>query len=323
MTLTSVRALGRHLTRENHESILARARGRSRHEIEALVAELAPRPDTPSAVRKVPTYPPRGFSLGAPAQIAMAVSAEPVDDPPWARASVPVGSVPTLTAPAFVPRPRPVVQATAPERYRVQFTIGTETLEKLRKLQALLRRQIPDGDPGKIFDRALTVLLEKVEKAKLGATTKPRSNPHIRPGTDKGAQKPARSSRYIPRAVRRAVWRRDSGQCAFVSATGQRCPERTFLEFHHVQAYARHGPATVTNISLRCSRHNRHEAEIVFGSHWFRSSYAGDDRVGANRVVDDDVPRGDGKPGPDAPSKASRRPSIERAATARPPPSVR
>ena len=31
------------------------------------------------------------------------------------------------------------------ERYRVQFTIGTATHEKLRRAQELLRREIPDG----------------------------------------------------------------------------------------------------------------------------------------------------------------------------------
>jgi hypothetical protein len=65
--------------------------------------------------------------------------------------------------------------------------------------------------------------------------------------------------------VRRAVWQRDGGQCAFVSADGRTCTDRTFLEFHHVQAYAKRGPATVDNISLRCRRHNQYEAELVFG----------------------------------------------------------
>src|SRR5437867_9621218 len=48
LSLTSVRLLGRHLTAENHESVLAKARNRTRREIEALVAELAPRPVLPS-----------------------------------------------------------------------------------------------------------------------------------------------------------------------------------------------------------------------------------------------------------------------------------
>ena len=100
--------------------------------------------------------------------------------------------------------PHPIVQAWAPERYRVQFTIGQETHEKLRRLQELLRREIPDGDPGAIFDRPLTVLLDKVEKTKLGAADKPRPNRpilpgtdpsrSIRPGADKEARRPTESS---------------------------------------------------------------------------------------------------------------------------------
>jgi hypothetical protein len=170
--------------------------------------------------------------------------------------------------------PRPIVQASAPERYRVQFTIGQETHEKLRRLQALLRREIPDGDPGVIFDRALTVLLEKVEKTKLGAAHKPRPNQRIRPGAEAKRsirpgtdRQPTVHSRHIPREVQREVWRRDGGQCAFVSPTGRRCTERTFVEFHHIEPYAMLGPPTVKNISLRCWRHNQYEAELIFGSH--------------------------------------------------------
>jgi len=48
------------------------------------------------------------------------------------------------------------------------------------KLQALLRREIPDGDPGVIFDRAVTLLLAQVENKKLGITAKPRPDRRIR-----------------------------------------------------------------------------------------------------------------------------------------------
>jgi hypothetical protein len=88
--------------------------------------------------------------------------------------------------------------------------------------------------------------------------------PGASPGTDKDIHKP---SRHVPREVKRAAWRRDAGQCAFVSTTGLRCTERTFLELHHVQPYAKQGPATVANISLRCWRHNQYEAELIFGPH--------------------------------------------------------
>src|SRR5437867_1288395 len=257
MSLTSVRMLRPHLTPENHEAVLARASGRSRREIEALIAQLAPRPDVPSSVRKLPPAAPAPTLLPAPKLPATGVD-EAIAGPPE--------PVPPVSSPPPLPSTRrPIIETTSPERYRVQFTIGKESHDKLRRLQALLRREIPDGDPGAIFDRALTLLLEKVEKTKLGAAAKPRPRP-IRSETDRELRTPVLPSRDVPRHVKRAVSRRDDGQCAFVAPDGRRCTERTFLEFHHRQPYAQGGPATVENISLRCRRHNQYEAEVVFGT---------------------------------------------------------
>src|SRR5438067_8139862 len=157
MSLTSVRLLRRHLTPENHEAVLARACGRSRREIEALVAELAPRPDVPSSVRRLPS-------------VTLAGAPTPVSAPTWPATSVEAAIVAppepsaAVTPPPVVPTRRPIIETTSPERYRVQFTIGKESQEKLRRVQALLGREIPDGDPAAIVDRALTLLLEKTER---------------------------------------------------------------------------------------------------------------------------------------------------------------
>src|SRR5258706_3012328 len=116
LTLTSVRLLAKHLTEENHQSVLAKARDRSRREIEVLIAELAPRPDISSTVRKLPTATPPPSAGASPAMTSVSSAAGPA------------------IAPSLSPLPatlRPVVQAWAPERYRVQFTIGPETHEKL------------------------------------------------------------------------------------------------------------------------------------------------------------------------------------------------
>ena len=250
LSLSSVRLLGRHLTAENHQAILARAANRSRRETEALVAELAPRPDVPSAVRKLPSP---AAAAAAPATLND-VTSVPAD---------PAAVAPCDTPPQ--PTPRPVVQMTAPERYRVQFTINAETQDKLRRLQALLRREIPDGDLGVIFDRAISLLLDKVERAKLGKAARPRPPRAIRPGTDNDAPEGALPPRDPSNAVKRAVWARDGGQCAYVSWDGRSCGERTFLEFHHRRPYVKRGEATVENIALRCGLHNQYEAELVFG----------------------------------------------------------
>ena len=137
----------------------------------------------------------------------------------------------------------------------MQFTASAETYKKLRLAQDLLRHQIPDGDPAEIFDRALTALLEDLAKKKLAATDRPRESRDHPPG-----------SRHIPAEVKRAVWLRDGGRCAFVGRNGRRCTEQGFLEFHHVTPHASGGPPTINNIQLRCRAHNGYEAELDFAA---------------------------------------------------------
>jgi 5-methylcytosine-specific restriction endonuclease McrA len=139
----------------------------------------------------------------------------------------------------------------------VQFTVGRETYEKLRRVQDLLRHRIPNGDPAAIFDRAIALLLKELEKKKNAATDRPR-----------GSVTADKHSRHIPAEVRRTVWSRDGGRCRFKGPHG-RCSETGFLEFHHVVPYAAGGATTADNLELRCAPHNRHEAEQYFGRTMF------------------------------------------------------
>jgi hypothetical protein len=100
----------------------------------------------------------------------------------------------------------------------------------------------------------LTALLAELARKKFAAAEQPRPLRVTAPG-----------SRYVPAEVRRAVWVRDLGRCAFVGTTGRRCDDRGFLEFHHVRPYAAGGEPSVENIQLRCRRHNDYEARAYFG----------------------------------------------------------
>jgi len=148
----------------------------------------------------------------------------------------------------------PKIEPLAPERYKLQFTVNRETYDKLRRVQDLLRHCLPSGDTAAIFDRALTLLLMDLERKKLAITERPRN------GRSTGS-----GSRHVPAAVRRAVWTRDGGRCRFEGPAG-RCRETGLLEFHHVVPYADGGATTAENLELRCSAHNRYEAEQWFGS---------------------------------------------------------
>jgi hypothetical protein len=110
--------------------------------------------------------------------------------------------------------------------------------------------------PSPIVSRALTLLLEDVRRQKCGAAKNPRA----------GAAE-CSNSRAIPAAVRRAVWARDGGRCAFVGTHG-RCSETAFLEYHHRQPFAVGGQATVEDIELRCRAHNVYEAQLFFTVTW-------------------------------------------------------
>ena len=71
-------------------------------------------------------------------------------------------------------------------------------------------------------------------------------------------------SRYIPAAVRRAVWDRDGARCAYVSRSGVRCSATAALEYHHRVPFAEGGASTAENLALACVRHNAWEAKRWF-----------------------------------------------------------
>ena len=119
------------------------------------------------------------------------------------------------------PLPPPVVQPLAPGRYKVQFTASAGLAEKLERLQALMRSQVPDGDLGAIIEAAVSEKLARLEARRFATTSRPRKD------LSKTDTSPA--SRHIPAAVRRAVRERDGNRCRFVDAAGRRCPQRDRL----------------------------------------------------------------------------------------------
>jgi hypothetical protein len=235
LRLTPLRLLEKVLTEANHREVLEAARHKSKREVELLIAEIAPRPDVPASVRKLPA------PKAAPAPAA----------------ALPLEPAAACAAPARPPSKatRPVVEPLAPGRFLVKFTVGAATKARLVRAQELLGRQVAPGDLEAVFDQAIELLVQKLEKRKTGATDRPRKNPRpTRPG-----------SRHVPAEVKRAVQARDGGQCAYVGRDGRRCTARSGLEYGHLHAYALGGPMTPDNLALRCWAHNAYEAEQCFG----------------------------------------------------------
>ncbi len=196
--LTAARLLGPHLTLDNHCEVLGSAHGKTKLEIQEIVARLSPRPDVPASVRRFPAPHPESSPQAAPPVLpAPLVSPAPATVPPV---------VPTIgtVAPARVVHA--AVTPLSPDRYKLEVTISGETLEKMRLAKDTLSHAIPTGDDAAILSRAFDALLEQLAKQKLAATEKPRASR----GAKSGTQDPTA-------AAKRAVWMRDLGRCRYTT----------------------------------------------------------------------------------------------------------
>jgi len=240
--------------------------------------------NTPSASAQ-----PRQLLSTEPSSMALLSRPEPVALPvsPAKATGKPLGHVAPLS----------------PRRYKVEITIGEQMHDTLRQLQDLLSHQIPSGDPALVIERALEDLLKKTLKTKTAMTDRPRkatpkrevernnqSQTALRPilrerdsdtndamsknraagvatsqTTETISSTSGTRSRAIPAEVKRQVWQRDGGSCAFTDAKGRRCDQRRFVEYHHDLPYAHGGEHLVENIELRCRAHNLLEAERDYG----------------------------------------------------------
>jgi 5-methylcytosine-specific restriction endonuclease McrA len=275
--LTAIAKLAPHLTQDNREALLKRAAHKSKRQIEALVAELAPRPDAPAVMRKLPArreetaqppglcpdgvatlesgLRPDGAALGLGLDgVATRHELRPDGVGPADRELRPDGvAVPSAPGPT---RPA-TVEPLAPARYKVQFTASAELHDKLERLRALMRSSVPDGDLAVIIEQAVTEKLERLEAQRFARTKAPRA-------TLSGSETSPRT-RQIPAAVKRAVYERDGGRCCYVDEQDRRCAARDGLEFHHRRPFGCGGDHSVENISLVCRAHNGYLAEADYG----------------------------------------------------------
>src|SRR5216684_4381486 len=168
--LAGLRLLAPHLTTENQERVLAEAAGKSKRQVEELVARLWPQPPVPTVVRKLPGRP------NPPSEASPAFSFG---------AAIPVAQPESPPALAFAPPPAPaprrderaVVAPLSEETFKFQFTASRACHDKFRQAQDLLRHRIPDGDLATIVEKALDLLIEQVKKERFATGRKARPAP--------------------------------------------------------------------------------------------------------------------------------------------------
>ena len=140
-------------------------------------------------------------------------------------------------APTFAGECREKLKPISQTRTMFVFSGDDETVALYKALQDRLRHKYPNGKLEEIVKEAFKLLVEKTDPAR---EPKRKSLPRT----------PSKETRTIPAQVRRAVWRRDRGQC-------RKCGSRAFIQIDHIVPWSLGGSSDLQNLQLLCGVHNR------------------------------------------------------------------
>jgi hypothetical protein len=229
--LSTLELVRERLTEENHVELLEAVSGKSKRDVEAVLATWFPRPDVPSKIRKLPdrSAPTVASGLAGHEQKPLGGSRGAVSS-------------------------RANIEALSEARFKIEFTVSATLREKLELCRDLMSHANPSRELAPVIERALDLLLADLGRKRLARAKRPRR------ATEAGTK-----SRRISNATRRKVFERDGLRCTYVSPDGRRCEARAFLELDHVHPRGLGGGDDIDNIRVRCRAHNQLSAEESFG----------------------------------------------------------
>lgn len=228
-----------HLSEDNFKERLDLAIGKSKREVEKLIAGWDPRPEQKESLRKAP-------ALFAERESCYPGSGQ-LKEKDFLLQSPPV----TIKKPESV-------EIITDKRTCLRFSISEKTEEKIKRAKDILvAKKGFSGSLEEIFDIALDALLEKkdpkkrLEKQEKKEVVKTKEVKNI--------------TRYIPRKIKDLVLKRSQYQCSYVSPDGRRCNCKTGLQIDHIRPYAKSGCNNEENLQALCRAHNLFKAQLDYG----------------------------------------------------------
>lgn len=266
LSLTSLVVLHPILTPENYREWFKQAEGKTRRQLEALVASRFPEQARPDLVRRLPLQQPH--VVAAPSVHSVDVISEVVPSLP-AEPVVEWLAIPAPSAPAG--RLWQDISPISAERIRIGFDAAAALMRLIDRARQILRHKFPEGRLEDVLREALELLLERRDpQRRLLLKTPPLPKALMAADDREEGRLPTRflrayaAGRYIPAKVKTAVWARDQGRCAWRFDDGTVCGGRDFVEFDHIIPFAKGGRSEYRNLRLLCRAHNRLAAERAF-----------------------------------------------------------
>lgn len=232
---------------------LERIRGKTQREVEALAATVRPPVTLRDRARlvHVPVPIPSPLPLAPPSSApAKALSHEPASMAPLLESS----QTPVTPEPEIVEKKASPPVTTQPRVY-IQFLADQSFMTKYRTAITVLSNRLPRLT----FEAVFTALLDEFIRRHEPVERHERRER----AAGRGDERAARAS--IPVGTRDAVFARDRGRCTFVGSDGKRCNETIHLHVDHIKPVGRGGGNDISNLRLLCARHNRLQAERIFG----------------------------------------------------------
>jgi len=273
ISLTVAGHLAPHLREDNAEKLLSDCAGMTKRALEEYLVVLKPKPVFHPSIRKRP-YPVEKREQARPEGQQETMREREQSKPPCAAPSV-----------QEAPRPRPassfsnLLQPARPDKFNFRFSADRNFKEKFERLAEVLGVENPLKHMAEILEQAVDISLEKKDPQRKRERRLERQSakaaPRAKSRPDEISTRPERKdkaeSRYIPSEVRERVFERAGHQCQYRSADGTRCSARTRLEIEHVRPFAIYRSHEERFLRALCSRHNRFQAERVYGAKFIQN----------------------------------------------------
>src|SRR6478735_9627533 len=197
--LCALCALAPHLTTDNAAELLDACRGKTRRQVEELLAVRFPRPDVREQIRRLPA---RTALVAVAEQTALVKQTIETSSAPLAgsvEASGQIGGQAPATAPNHrsqrtslvdnpVAKSSPTASAATPnsggrareleplsaERFGVHFTADAELRQLIERARALASHRLPNGDLASLMKLMATCFVRQEEKRRFGIGARPR-----------------------------------------------------------------------------------------------------------------------------------------------------
>jgi hypothetical protein len=241
--LSGICAIRRHVTTANHAELLQEIRGKSKRQIEEMLARRFPRTAIEERLRRLQRLEPLSEDRYL---LQVTISKELKEKLELARDLMshanPNGDLAMVLERAI----DPFIAKLSARRF------GLTHAPRQRGNDAANEK----GSPTRTEDsRGESPATTRSQRSR--ATRKRQSGPMV-PGDSK--------RRRIPNQVRREVALRDGLRCTYVSDDGTRCETRAFLQLDHEIGWAKGGSDGSENLRIRCAAHNQLRAEQEYGA---------------------------------------------------------